>query len=311
MRPPRSPRNRGRTALRSVRGFLAILGPGLAAATVSLPVPNGSFERPATPFVDTRIESWVKTPKPADYDESGGQLWDQLNGVFKNTNPGKADHIDNIDGNQAAYLFAVPDTGISMEGTEPDGDFPVRFSIGDAFNLTVGVIGGGGNMAEGAGLRVELYALGDGGTRIQVRSTTVLFSKDQFPSTTHFVDVSVSTAEVTAADAWAGRLLGIGIYSTVTQESGLAGGYWDLDHVRLTASRPDTFSLSHALTEGKLQVVWPGSTGTRYQVQTSPDLSSWKDQGAPLSGNGQNLSVELPTSEVPVTFVRVVTAPGS
>ena len=30
--------------------------------------------------------------------------------------PGKADHIDNIDGTQAAYLFAVPDTGLYLEG---------------------------------------------------------------------------------------------------------------------------------------------------------------------------------------------------
>lgn len=311
MRPPSCPPNPGCTALRCARGLLAVLGPGLAAATVSLPVPNASFERPATPFVDTRIESWIKTPKPADYVESGGQLWDQLNGVFKNTNPEKPNHIDNIDGNQAAYLFAVPDTGISLEGTEIGGSFPVRFSVGDAFSLTVGVIGGGGNMAEGAGLRVELYALGDGGTRIPVRSTTVLFSMDQFPSTTHFVDVSVSTPEVSAADAWAGRSLGIGIYSAVTRDSGLAGGYWDLDNVRLTASRPDTFSLSYALTEGKLHVTWPGSAGTRYQVETSSDLGSWKDLGAPLNGSGQTLGVELPISEVPTTFVRVVTAPGS
>lgn len=311
MRSPCNPLCRRRTVLRSARGLLAVLGPGLAAATVSLPVPNASFELPATPFVDTRIESWIKTPKPADYDESGGRLWDQLNGVFKNTNPGKADHIDNIDGNQAAYLFAVPETGISLEGTEVGGSFPVRFSIGDTFNLTVGVIGGGGNMAEGAGLRVELYALGDRGVRIPVRSTNVLYSKDQFPATTHFVDVSVSTPEVSAADAWAGRPLGIGIYSSVTEESGLAGGYWDLDHVRLTASRPDTFSLGYALTEGNLQVVWPGAAGTRYQVQTSPDLGSWTNLGAPLNGTGQSLGVELPIGEVPATFVRVVTAPGS
>ncbi|MFO1460277.1 MAG: hypothetical protein U1G08_12795 [Verrucomicrobiota bacterium] len=302
--------NCGHTALRCVRGLLAVLGSGLAAGTVSLPVPNASFERPATPFVDIRIESWIKTPKPADYDESSGQLWDQLNGVFKNTNPGKADHIDNIDGTQAAYLFAVPDTGLYLEGTEVGGAFPVRFSVGDAFTLTVGVIGGGGNMAEGAGLRVELYALGEAGVRIPVRSTTVLFSRDQFPSTTHFVDVSVSTPEVTAADAWAGRLVGIGIYSTVTQGSELAGGYWDLDNVRLTASRPDSFSLNYAMMEGKLQVVWPGSEGARYQVQTSLDLGSWKDLGSPLNGTGQNLGVELPISDAPAIFVRVVTAPG-
>ena len=34
-------------------------------------VPNASFESPLTPFVDTRIDSWQKTPKPFWYDESG------------------------------------------------------------------------------------------------------------------------------------------------------------------------------------------------------------------------------------------------
>ena len=62
---------------------------------------------------------------------------------------------------------------------------------------------------------------------------------------------------------------------------------------------------------GKLQVAWPGAVGTRYQVQTSPDLGSWTDLGAPLDGSGQTLGVELPTGEVRATFVRVVTAPGS
>ena len=64
------------------------------------------------------------------------------------------------------------------------------------------------------------------------------------------------------------------------------------------------------MMEGKLQVVWPGSEGARYQVQTSLDLGSWKDLGSPLNGTGQNLGVELPISDAPAIFVRVVTAPG-
>ncbi|PYI81769.1 MAG: hypothetical protein DME26_19260, partial [Verrucomicrobia bacterium] len=66
-------------------------------------VPNGSFESPATPFVNTHVDSWQKPPKPPWYDESGGNFWDQLTGVFKNTPSGSADHIDNCDGSQAVW----------------------------------------------------------------------------------------------------------------------------------------------------------------------------------------------------------------
>src|SRR5262245_50961431 len=65
-----------------------------------IPIPNGSFEAPATTFVDLNIQAWQKSPKPDWYVEGGGFLWIQLSGVFKNTPEGRADHIDNCDGEQ-------------------------------------------------------------------------------------------------------------------------------------------------------------------------------------------------------------------
>ena len=278
--------------------------------TVYLPVPNASLESPSTAFVDTRIDGWTKTSKPADYDESSGQNWDQLSGVFKNPDPGKEGYIDNIDGNQAAFLFAVPGTGIYLEGTEAGGPFPARYGVGDTITLTVGVIGGGGNMLDGAGLRIELFALGDGGTRIPVRSTTALQSKELFPSLTNFVDIQVSVPPVTSSDPWAGRLLGLGIFSAVTEESGLKGGYWDLDNVRLAVTRPDVLPLAGVSRGENLEITWPGSLGTWYRLQTSPDLRTWSDSGAPLEGLGQPLVATLPIGAVPGTLVRVVSVPA-
>src|SRR6184192_3573554 len=83
-------------------GLLAFwsFSPLLRAETIT--VPNGSFESPATVYVDPHIDSWQKAAKPDGYDESGPFLWDQLTGVFKNTPTNSADHIDNCDGNQAA-----------------------------------------------------------------------------------------------------------------------------------------------------------------------------------------------------------------
>ncbi|KAB2660577.1 MAG: hypothetical protein DVB32_04855, partial [Verrucomicrobia bacterium] len=87
--------------------LVAILLSSLVAKAESLVVPNHSFESPATTFVDTRVDSWQKFSKPFWYDESGGYYWDQLIGGFKNSTPDKADHIDNVDGDQVLYLFAV------------------------------------------------------------------------------------------------------------------------------------------------------------------------------------------------------------
>src|SRR5438552_17921241 len=81
----------------------------------SISIPNSSFESPVTMFVDTHIDSWQKSAKPPCYDESGGYLWDQLTGTFKNTPPTIADHIDNCDGNQAAWMFAVPEVAIFQD----------------------------------------------------------------------------------------------------------------------------------------------------------------------------------------------------
>ena len=93
--------------------WLSVFMGMLAASAQPIPisVPNGSFESPATLYVSTFIDAWQENPKPADYAEGGGFTWDQLTGLFVNTAPTAADHIGNMDGKQAAYLFAVPGTG--------------------------------------------------------------------------------------------------------------------------------------------------------------------------------------------------------
>src|SRR5436190_21307504 len=87
-------------------GFFFGLSVAIAQAK-TISVPNGSFESPQTSFVTLQVDSWEKTLK----DQPGGQF-DQLVGIFKNTTNGAADHIDNMDGEQAVYIFAVPGVGI-------------------------------------------------------------------------------------------------------------------------------------------------------------------------------------------------------
>ncbi|MEO6034296.1 MAG: hypothetical protein ABIQ35_03490, partial [Verrucomicrobiota bacterium] len=116
-------------------------------------IPNGSFELPATTFVNINIDSWQKSEKPAWYDDNGGFFWTQLTGIFKNTGPTSSDHIDNCDGSQAIWLFAVPEVAlfqdydsIDWQNLPPNHAFNSTFEPGRSYTLTVGVIGGGGNM---------------------------------------------------------------------------------------------------------------------------------------------------------------------
>lgn len=191
---------------------------------------NGSFESPVTPFVENRLDRWQKSPKPAWYDETGGFTWDQLFGVFRNPAPAQPDHIANCDGAQAIYLFAVPEVGIHQDRVGAGS----TFEPGLAYSLTAGVIGGAGGMKPGVSLEFSLYYLDPAGNRTTVAATNIVHDPTRFPDATHFVDVTLHTPTVLPTDPWAGRPIGLRFLSTVHPE--LAGGYWDLDNLRLAAS---------------------------------------------------------------------------
>lgn len=282
----------------------------LSAATVSVPVPNASFESPGTVFVTNTISSWQKTPKPDDFDEAVNFLWNQQTGIFKNTAPGKPDHIDNLDGAQAVYLFANAKVGLFLDGTGPGGEFPVTYLPDTSVRMTVGIIGGGGNMAEGNSLRLELYYLTDSGDRLPVATTTVVYSTERFPTFTHLVDFEVTTLPVKSEDPWAGKRLGIGLFSAFTPELEVReGGYWDLDHIRLTVIRDDEFKLTADLASEGGHVTWPGKAGYDYQPQISPDFVFWTNLGAPLIGVDADMRVAFPLEATGASFIRVVSTP--
>jgi len=218
-----------------------------SALAATITVPNSSFESqvaPTTPpYVTTFIDSWQKTPKPAWFDENAfGLLWDQTAGLFQNTPSGMANHIDNMDGNQGLYLLAFPQVGLLQDyntmgwnDPAPTHAFNSTFQLGLSYQLTVGVIGGLGGMADGAGLQLSLYYRDAGNNMVTIGSTPINYTAGSFPNATHFTDFSVTVPAVQAGDAWAGQNIGIGIFST----SGTGAGYWDLDNVRLVAVVPE------------------------------------------------------------------------
>jgi hypothetical protein len=264
--------------------WMATVGP-LRAATLA--VPNGSFESPATVFVNTHIDSWQKANKPDWYVEGGGYYWDQLAGVFLNTAPGSADHIDNCDGNQAVWMFAVPQVALFQDynstdwaHSTPTHAFNAKFEVGKSYALTVGVIGGGGNMLEGASLELSLYYRDAASNKVTVAATAISNSLAVFANTTHLVDFRVEVSPVQVSEAWAGQYIGIQILSTVS--SNLQGGYWDVDNVRLTeAGAP--LALESTVTNGQFQFVLQSEPGLKFEMLATTNLtlprSNWTSLG--------------------------------
>jgi hypothetical protein len=241
-------------------------------------VPNGSFESPVTTFVNTHVDSWQKSAKPDWYDESGGNLWDQLTGTFKNTTNTSPDHIDNCDGSQAAWMFAVPEVAlfqdyntIDWSHTAPTHDFNSLYEAGKSYHLTVGIIGGGGNMSEGASLQLSLYYRDAASNMVAVAVVNVSNGPTMFSNTTHLVDFTVDVPAVKAGDPWAGQNMGIQILSTVS--TNLEGGYWDLDNVRLSSIREPVLA-SPSLTNGQFNFTAQSESGLNIEILAATNLAA-------------------------------------
>jgi len=251
-------------------------------------VPNGSFESPAVPPVSPYawpfIDDWQKSAQPAWYNPTNNSNtpWDYLMGTFYNVQfPGV--FIDNCDGSQASFLFAVPDVALfqdydSVSGTNttPTHAFNASFHPGSSYDLTVGVIGGGGGMTNGVTLELSLYYRDSSSNMVTIAATTVTNSPDVFTTNTHFVDFQVHVPTVQASDAWALQNIGIQLLSTAN--FGNAGGYWDLDNARLTETPALTLS-SAAMANGLFSFTVVSQPGVQFEIQANSDIaaspSSW------------------------------------
>jgi hypothetical protein len=251
-------------------GIVFWLSAGLGMRAGEIAVPNGSFESPSTNYVSVLIDDWVKPPKPDWYQEGGGFLWTQLTGLFRNPIPTNPSYIDNLDGDQALWLFAVPEVGLFQELGDPanSSDEDVRFEVGQSYQLTVGVIGGGGGMLEGATLELAFYYRDDASNQVTVAATSITNTASRFPRLTHLVDCTVALPAVVAGDAWANRPIGIRFLSTVS--TNLQGGYWDLDHVRLVATGPPML-VDPKFVDGDIRFTLESEPGLRFDLLASAD----------------------------------------
>jgi hypothetical protein len=277
-------------------GISTVLSLALWVATplsaAAIEVPNGSFESPMTEFADPRIDSWEMPPRPFWYDESEFP-WNQLTGVFLNPPPEAEGHIPNADGAQALFLFAVPEVGLFQDyrsgdwaNPGPMEQFDVRYEEDRSYKLTVGVLGGGGAMADGVTLAISLYYRDAEGERVSVATTSITNAPGVFVERA-FVDFHVDVPTVQPSDPWAGQHLGIQLLSTV--QPGIAGGYWDIDNVRLVATgRP--VLVQAGLVDERLRFLVQGDVGQQFEVLATDDVSvppqEWTSLGTVTNTSG-------------------------
>jgi hypothetical protein len=248
-------------------------------------VPNSSFQSPAvpnaSPYAAPDIDDWQKSPQPDWYDPSqnSNTPWTYLMGEFYNV-PFPGQFIDNCDGAQAAFLFALPGAALfqdysSIDGTNagPSHSFNAKFNVGSFYDLTVAVLGGGGGMKPGVSLELQLYYRDSSSNIVVVSSTTVTNDIALFPTNTHFVDFTAHLPQVRPSDLWAGQNIGIRLSSSVSFE--LSGGYWDLDNVRLLETTAPV--LQSGVTGGDLTITLESETGMQFEIQRTTNIASNAD----------------------------------
>lgn len=210
-----------------VGAALLIAGLILPTSGQSLPLINPSFENPQIPTgfpASTVVSGWQKSPPPPAGFGITAEQWDQMAGTFPNPAAGQPRHLTNADGNQVAYLFAVPGVSLSQET-------PFPFVAGNSYSLQVSLRGGGA-LTAGTRFQMGLFYQ-DGANRIRLASTAVP-ATDPLTASSVLETFSVNLDPATASQPWIGRNIGVELLALSPNGSqGIA--YWELDKVRLSS----------------------------------------------------------------------------
>ena len=204
--------------------MLVLAGSWVAAParSASIPIENASFEAPAVdpngfpavPYVDRWTEIDLDTLNSTN------------TGVFANPSVGSPDRLVNADGSQLAFLG-------SQAGNALEQDLAATYNVGCDYRLTVAV-GISGLFPPSSAEPVDALELvlfyRDGNDVVDIVRQTV---EAVGLSSTQLTDVSLYLSTVQTDDGWAGMAIGVALRAT-----GMPGGFWDLDHVRLAESLP-------------------------------------------------------------------------
>jgi len=252
--------------------------------SASISIENASFEAPvvdpngfgATPLVDGWTEIDIDT------------LFSTNTGVFANTEPNSVDHIVNADGNQLAFLG-------SQMGNALQQDLETVYKAGCNYRLIVGVSVSGrfppATVEPVDTLGLVLYYR-DANDVVDIAHQTVEATGQSY---TQLQDFSLELPTVEAGDAWAGKAIGIAL-----RAAGQAGGFWDLDNVRLIESAPVSIAIENASFEAP--VVDPNGFGA------VPLVDGWTEVDIDtLSSTNTGVF----TNTDPSSFDHIINADGS
>lgn len=209
---------------------LALVGAASPPQAGAVSIPNASFESPVfrvAPYATPNVSDWQKSPAPAWWTQQGyaEQDWLSLAGVFYNL-PGST-QIDNVDGEQAAFLFSMP-------GVELYQELAATYQAGQSYTLGMKAQGGGMGMPLGTPMELRLYYRDETGGRVTLGTKEILNLTDESgPHALHLDAYELQLPAVPAGAAWAGKPIGVQLVSTV--QSPMPGGFWRLDDVRLTS----------------------------------------------------------------------------
>ena len=228
-------------------------------------------------------------------------------GRFANTDPGSLDHLDNLDGTQAAYIFTFPGAGLFQDfdstdwtNTVPKHALNVRLEAGRSYTLTAAFTSSSNQpLTNGASIQMALY-YGDGPTNLTVlTANNVVFDTKVFTNLDHFVDFQATIPEVKATDPWVGKNIGIEFIST-TFDPNLITGVWDLDNVRLT-ERVATVLHGPAVTNGQVSFTLQSEPGLAFELLASTNLASassgWTSVSTTTNFTGTFLFTNSPTNQ--------------
>jgi hypothetical protein len=275
-------------------------------------LPNPSFESPPTDFANPLIDSWEKAAQPIWYNDPMFP-WFQVMGEFVNTPEGAADHIDNMEGRQGAYLFALPDVAIFQDylsvggtSTNPTHAFNLKYEVGKSYDLTLGVLGGGGGMSNGATFQISFYYRDAASNKVTVAATSITNTSALFPTRTHLTDFKLQVPTVKRGDAWVGKQVGLQLASTVGFD--LLGGYWDVDNARLAVVEDPTLT-ALGVTNGQFRFRLQSTPG-RYEILSSTNaalpVSNWTQRGVITNLTG---SISIIDTNRGLRFYQVLSTP--
>ena len=266
------------------------------AAREFVQVPNFSFENPTVPAevpASPTFNNWQKFPKPDYWDETTMGAWANLTGIFPNPAEGQPGHIDNVDRNQAAYLFATPGNGFYQ-------DLNTRYEIDSTYTLAANFVGSSQiPPTTGTPLVMALYYRDANSNMVVVASRSIPFTAENFPNATQMVEFSTTSRTVSSLAPWLGKNIGVYFASAAGAEN--SGGVWDIDNVRITVDAGVTVSATLAGTN--LRLSWETEAGVEYQLMKADRVSALPGDytfapfGPAITGTGGVVSTMAPITD--------------